>query len=169
MKLSLVERETILLYNQAEPTFNVFLGSSSSHVWIRLPAGNWPRRNSSHSFDTSCIMICLPSFCRKRHSDRKGRLPKRKPAFNGVLAHALFSLMVHSFPALSSGKHTTYHSVPVISSSFSHLLDGRLTLASLQPQGMISYLCDAQVCIAGDMGSHGRAGRRELEQRLGEL
>ena len=29
---------------------------------------------------------------------------------------------------------------------------------------MISYLCDTQIRTAGDMGGHGRAGRRELEQ-----
>ena len=93
-------------------SFSVFTGSSSSHVWTRLPAGNWSRRNSSHSFDKSCMMVYL-LFCRKC----KGRLPKREPAFNGVSAHVLSSLIVHSpFPSL--GKHTTYHSVPVISSSF---------------------------------------------------
>ena len=99
-------RPSSSMWSSFPASSSVFLGSSSSHVWVRLPAGNWPRRNSSHSFDTSCMMIRLPSFCPARHPNRKGRPPQRKPASNGTSAHPLSSLMVHSpFPPFSWQAH----------------------------------------------------------------
>ena len=116
------------------------------------------------------MMLCLPSFCRKCHLNRKGQLPKRKLASSGTSAYVLFFLVIHS---LSPPIPWQAHNIPQRARNIQHflhlLLHGRLALAPFQPQRVIGHLCDAQIRITGDMGGHGGAVRLDLEQGLGEL
>ena len=134
------------------------------------PRGTDSAGNSSHSFDTPCMMICLPSFCLKCHSDRKGRLPKRKPAFNGVPVHALFPLMVHSsFPSflLVSTQHTTV--VPVYPAFFTSAAAWAPDSDSAPATADNRHSVIPRSALQVHDGRHGGAWPDEsLEQRLGE-
>ena len=154
-------------------SFSVFLGSSSSHVWTRLPAGNWSRRNSSHSLD-GVFMYHSPFCPLLGYGVLLAPDSKRARLLAETGPHNPADGLVFCFVSLSwVSPLWQAHSIPQCARNIQQFLHLRLhrglALAPLQPQRVIGHLRDAQIRVAGDMGGHGGAVRRELEQGLGEL